>query len=149
LLVDGTAELRLANPQQMSQALQKAAAGVTVPVRIKSVSIDGNPAVVRAHIEADGKSEQRKADVYVAIALNHAESQVLRGENHGRHLTHVSVLQNLKKVGSVEPGKSAAEDFEFKLKPGTDLANIRIVAFVQEPGPGKVLGAALQKAPFR
>jgi hypothetical protein len=149
LLVDGTAELRLANPQQMGQTLQKAAAGVTVPVRIQSVSVNGNPAVLRAHIEADGKSEKRKADVYVAIALNHAESQVLHGENSGRHLTHVSVLQNLKKIGNVEPGKSAAEDVEFKLKSGTDLANLRIIAFVQEPGPGKVLGAALQKAPFR
>jgi hypothetical protein len=150
LLVDGTAELRLANPQQMDQVLQKAATAATVPIRIKSISIEGNnPAVLRAHIEADGNLTKHKADVYVAIALNHAESQVLRGENSGRHLTHVAVLQNLKKIGNLEPGKSLGEDFEFKLKSGLDPTNLRIVAFVQESGPGKVLGAALEKAPFR
>jgi hypothetical protein len=32
-----------------------------------------------------------------------------------------------------------------KLKPGTDPKNLRIVAFVQESGPGKLLGVALRK----
>ncbi|HZS54011.1 MAG TPA: DUF1223 domain-containing protein, partial [Bryobacteraceae bacterium] len=106
LLVDGTAELRLANPQQISQTLQKAAAAASVPIRIKAAIVeDRHPAVLRAHIEADGNSEQHKADVYVAIALNHAESQVMRGENKGRHLTHVGVLESLKKIGTLEPGK--------------------------------------------
>jgi hypothetical protein len=77
--------------------------------------------------------------------LDHAESQVLRGENTGRHLTHVAVAQEFIKIGKLEKQKTFSQDFQVKLKPGTEPANVRIVAFVQDPGLGKVLGAALQK----
>jgi hypothetical protein len=73
------------------------------------------------------------------------ESQVLHGENGGRHLTHVAVVLQLTKVGKLPKGKSFSETIQLKLKPGTDPKNVRIVAFVQEPGPGRLLGAALLK----
>jgi hypothetical protein len=81
--------------------------------------------------------------VYVAIALDHAESQVSRGGNNGRHLTHVAVLTELAKVGKLETGKSFGQDFRIKL-PGPAPTNLRIVAFAQESGPGKVFGAILK-----
>jgi hypothetical protein len=81
----------------------------------------------------------------VAVALDHAESQVLRGENGGQHLTHVAVVQELTKVGKLEKGKNFNEDVRLKLMPGSDSKNIRIIAFVQEPGLGRVLGTASQK----
>lgn len=150
MIADGTAVLRPTNPQQMSQLLEKAAATPMIAIRIESVTVEGsNPGVVRGRIEADGASEKHKGEVYVALALNHAESQVLRGENSGRHLTHVAVVESLKKIGSLEAGKSFSQDFQIKLKSGTEPDNLRVIAFVQESGPGKVLGAALQKAPFK
>jgi hypothetical protein len=91
-------------------------------------------------------SEKHNADIYAAIALDHAESQVLRGENTGRHLAHVAVVQEITKIGKLEKQKSFGQDFQVKLKPGTDPTNIRIVVFVQESGFGKVLGTALQKS---
>jgi hypothetical protein len=69
----------------------------------------------------------------------------VRGENTGRHLTHVAVAQEFIKVGKLEKQKAFNQDFQVKLKPGTDPANIRIIAFVQEPALGKILGTALQK----
>lgn len=84
--------------------------------------------------------------MYVAIALDHVESQVLRGENGGRHLTHIAVVQQITKVGKLDKGKTFAEDIQLKLKAGTHLNDIRVVAFVQTLGPGKVLGADLWKA---
>jgi len=150
MIVDGTAVLRLNDPQQMRQTLAKAAAAPAIPVRIESVKIEGgNPPLLRARIEAEGISGQHKADVYVAVALNHAESQVLRGENSGRRLTHVAVVEYLKKIGSLDVGKTFSQDFQLKLKSGMEPGNIRIIAFVQQPGPGKVLGAALRNAPFQ
>jgi hypothetical protein len=145
IIVDGTSELRANDQQQAGKVLQEASAASKVPVRIDEVTVEaGNPAVIRAHVEADGTSDKRSADVYVAVALNRVESQVSRGENSGRQLTHVAVVLQLTKIGKIQKGKTFEETVQLKLKPGTDPKNIRLVAFVQEPGPGKVLGAALR-----
>lgn len=146
LIVNGRSELRMSDPQQVSQVLLKAVKAPQVPVRITSISVEGDsPAVLRAHIEADGSSQKRNADVFAAIALDHAESQVLDGENGGRRLTHVAVVQDLIKIGKLEKGKTFAQDYQAKLKPGLDPKNLRMIVFVQEPGPGDVVGAALQE----
>jgi hypothetical protein len=146
IIVDGTSVMRAGDPQQIVKLFQEAAAAAKDPVRIGEVSIDaGNPGVLRAHIEADGSSDKRNADIYVAVALDRVESQVLHGENGGRHLTHVAVVQQLIKIGKLQKGKNFDETIQLKLNPGTDPKNVRIVAFVQEPGPGRLLGAALRK----
>jgi len=146
LIVDGASEMRANDPQQVDKVMHEAAAAPKVPVRIGEVSIDaGNPAVLRTRIGADGSSAEHNADVFVAVALDRVESQVLHGENGGRHLTHVAVVLQLTRIGKIQKGKSFDEAVQLKLKTGTDPKNIRIVAFVQESGPGKVLGAALRR----
>jgi hypothetical protein len=146
LIVDGIQQMRLGNSQQIKDLLQKAAAAPKVPIRIGEVTVDAaNPALLRTHIETDVNFDKHNADVYVAVALDHVESQVLRGENGGRHLVHVAVVQELTKVGKLAKGKIFAQDVQLKLKPGTDPKNVRLVALVQESGPGKVLGAAVRK----
>jgi hypothetical protein len=145
VVVNGTVNLDLSDSQQIRQTFQQAAAASTLPVTITSVAIDpSNPAILRARVEVDGSSAERSADIYEAVALNHAESQVLRGENGGKHLTHVAVVQQFAKIGKIERGKTFSRAIELKLKPGTDPKNTRLIIFVQEAGPGKVLGAALQ-----
>jgi len=148
-LVDGTEELQAHNNEQVVQLLQKAASTPKVPMRLASVSVEpGNPAIVQGRIESDVSSEKHKADVFVAIALDHTESQVSRGENSGRHLSHVAVLTELTKIGKLRPGKSLGQDFRVRLKlPGSGPMNLRIVAFAQESGPGKVIGVVLKSVP--
>jgi hypothetical protein len=145
IIVDGTGELHLESPQQVEQTFQKAGDGAKIPVQISSLGVDNSsPAMLRAHIEVDGEQAPKNAEVYLAVALGHAESQVLRGENKGQHLGYVDVVQSLTKLGVMEKGQRFSKDVSIKLKDGTDPANIRVVAFVQETGPGGVLGAALQ-----
>jgi len=142
MVVDGDAEFVGSDSHRARQACDEARSIQKVPVRISSVSLDGSSAI-HAHVESGPVS--RKADVIVVVALNHAESQVTAGENGGRRLTHVGVVQSLNKVGSLDVGKTFAQDVTLKLGPGTDTSNLRVIAFVQESGPGKVLGAALQR----
>jgi hypothetical protein len=144
--VDGTSEIRANNPQQVEKVFHLVTAAPKIPVHIGEVSVDaGNPAILSTRIEAEGESNTHNADVYVAVALDRVESQILHGENGGRHLTHVAVVQQLKTIGKLSKGKSFGESIQLKLTPGMDPKNLRIVAFVQEPGPGTLLGAAVRK----
>jgi hypothetical protein len=86
-----------------------------------------------------------KADVYLAVALNHAESQVLHGENSGRRLTHVGVVKSLTKIGSLESGKAFSSEVRVKLEAKAEVANLRVIAFVQQSAQREVLGAAMEK----
>lgn len=147
ILIDGTAELRINDPSQVSQVFQKAVSVSKVPIRIASATIEGSkPAIVHGTIEAESSPEQHNADVYVAVALDHVESQVSSGENRGRHLAHVAVVLEIAKVGKLKKGENFNQDFRVKLDlPRTASTNIRIVAFIQETGPGRVLGASQRK----
>jgi len=146
MIVDGATELHLENQAQVAQAFQKAAQAQQLPVAIGAISIEGDSqSVLHAHIDADGTAARHSADVYAVIALDHAESQVLRGENGGRRLTHAAVALDLMRVGRLEKGKPFSQDFQTKLRPGLDPKNLRLVVFVQESGPGSVVGAALRE----
>jgi hypothetical protein len=144
LIIDGAGEIRLADQQQMERAFQKEATAPKIPVRLEGVS--ANSGLLRAHVSADAGSGNEKANVYLAVALNHADSQVLHGENGGRHLVHAAVVTQLIEIGKLEKGQKFAKDVQVKLKPGIDPLNLRVIAFVQAPGPGKLLGAALWKS---
>jgi hypothetical protein len=145
-IVNGTSEVRANDASQAQEVFEKAAAQARVPVSIGELSVDpANSNVLRVPISANGDSDKHNADIYVAVALDRVESQVLHGENGGRHLTHTAVVQTITKVGKLPKGHSFDEAVQLKLNPGTDLKNVRIVAFVQESGPGRVLGSALRK----
>jgi hypothetical protein len=147
MVVDGTTEFLGSNGPSAKQAIEKARDLEKTPVRISGVSRE-NPGTLQAHVETDPlpeSSRARKADVYLVLALNHAESQVAGGENKGRRISHVAVVQSLTKVGTVEKSKNFAQDVRVKIDPRVDHTNLRLIAFVQEPGQGKVLGAALQR----
>lgn len=75
--------------------------------------------------------------LYVAVALNRAESQVSAGENSGRRLAHVSVVKSLTKIGALKQGQGLAQAVQLKLERGSDSRSLRLIAFVQEPRQGR------------
>lgn len=146
MIVDGTSQFVGSDEELADKAFAKALAKSKIAVSLSSVSI-GMTNVLRAHLEAGVLQESfalRAADVYVAVALNRAESHVSHGENAGRTLAHTAVVRSIVKVGSIRQGQAFARDIQVKLDPGTDTHNLRLIAFVQEPGQGRVIGAAMQ-----
>jgi len=144
MVVDGTEEFAGNNSGEARKVFHQAIAAEKISVRISGATLQTG--VLRAHVETGPFSApERQADVFFVVALNHAESRVARGENAGRLLTHVAVVRNLVKVGRMEFGKAFSQDVSLKLQPGVEARSLRVIAFVQEPGPGHVLGAALEK----
>ena len=144
MVVDGTSEFVGSNSGQADKAFRKELGVPKLPVRLSSVSADASN-VLHAHLETgtlDFSFGSREADVYVALALNRAESQVSAGENSGHKLTHVAVVRSLTRIGALKQGRVLAQDVQLKLERGSDSRNLRLIAFVQEPGQGRVLGAA-------
>lgn len=147
IIVNGKTVVRSYDPHRLAEIFEKAAVTPKVTVKITSLNVDGSVSpVIRAHIEVNSDSTSSGGDVYLAIALDHAESQVSAGENNGKRLTHVAVMQSLKKLGKLENGKAFTEDCRIKLKKGDEPNNLRVIAFVQEPGLGQVLGAAMRSS---
>lgn len=144
MVVDGTSEFVGSNSGLADKAFRKALSVPKLPVHLTAVSADASN-ILHAHLETralDASLSSREADVYVAVALNRAESQVSAGENAGHRLAHVSVVRSLTKVGALKQGQVLAQDVQLKLGPGSESSGLRLIAFVQEVRQGRVLGAA-------
>jgi hypothetical protein len=142
-IVDGSVDMRLSRRELIGEQLRRAAATAKIPVSIESLSVAGGSApAISGVVRVEGVSGERPCELFVAVALDHADTQVLRGENRGQHLTHVAVLRELVRLGTLAPGAASHQSFTLALHPGLDAARLRVIAFVQRPGLGAVLGAA-------
>ena len=144
-VVDGTAEIRLNEPQEIEPIFRAAAASLKIPVSVASIKVEsGSPPHLSGEIAVDGNAEQHKADVYLALALDRVETKVTRGENRGKTLAHVAVVEYLAKVGRLNPGQKFDQTFRVPLERELASNDARLIVFVQEAGAGKVVGSTLK-----
>ncbi len=145
MVIDGAAQMNGSDGAAVGRALEAARSHVKIPVRISSAALaDAN--TIRVHLAVDALPadfKARKADIFVAVALSHAESHVSAGENKGRDIRHVAVAESISKVGTVEKGKNFERDVLVKVKGPVDAGNLRVIAFAQQGEAGEVIGASL------
>ena len=138
LVVDGSTELVGSNAAQARSAITKAAGMTKLPIALSSVSRNANNILVHLHLSS---LPAGKGIIYLALADNEDRSEVGRGENAGRSLTHVAVVRALVAVGNL-----GSEDFSKDLSiPVHSHSALRLVVFVQDPASRKVLAVAQQK----
>ncbi len=146
MIVDGTREFVGSDSKEAQKAIEQSRREEKLQITLSGIALAGD-GTLRAHVEIGALSDLphvSSADIFVATALNHAESQVLRGENEGRRLQHVAVVKNITRIGSASKAKGFQDEISLKADPA-DASNLRLVLFVQEPGNGKILGAASQQ----
>jgi hypothetical protein len=146
MVVDGTTELTGSEADKAREAIGKASRTPKIGMRISSIRVaSANSLRVSVEVESVSDSvETRTAEIFVVLALDHTESQVLKGENAGRTLSHTGVVRKLEKIGAFRAGEKFAKDVALKIDPTVRPGNLRVIAFVQEGGMGRVLGAAEQ-----
>jgi hypothetical protein len=80
------------------------------------------------------------ADLVVAIIEDHLRTEVKRGENQGRTLTHAAVVRTLQTIG--EASGDAASRTRITLSSDWRRDSLKVVAFAQERGSRRVLATA-------
>jgi hypothetical protein len=145
LVVDGCRQMSGSNAKEAEVALREAKTQHKTDLRITHVAVDRDR--LRIHVESATfqQPDLRSADVYIVTALDHAESQVMRGENANRHLTHTAVLRKIQRIRKLSTGERFSQDVELKIDGKTDRRNLRVIAFLQDPKSRKVLGAAMTR----
>jgi hypothetical protein len=146
LVVDGRFGFVGSDGREATLAIQRAMREQKIGIAISHVAHDGNH--VTAHIESSASEQSTKgakAVLYLAVADNRAESHVTRGENGGRNLAHVGVARVLRQVGTIDLESTFAKDVTLSIQPGALPNGMRLVAFIQDPRSGHVLGVAVQK----
>lgn len=150
MVVDGRTEFVGSNAGAARQAIVQAAAAPhgRIDLSIESSSADAVNAIIAiSGLPAPGKGDHDEA--IVAVTENNLKSDVRRGENRGRTLTHAAVVRSLTAVGQVASGAGAASFTvpKIALGPDWDRSRLTVVAFVQESRSRRIVAAAAKPIP--
>jgi hypothetical protein len=134
-VVDGARGITGSDRRGLISAVEEAAQRPKAEIGITSALVTANAVAANVTVAA-----VPRADLYAVLADDHDESSVARGENSGRHLTHVAVARVIKKVGSLNDGFS--RQISVTLPDRSKAQQVRLVVFAQERGTGHILGVA-------
>jgi hypothetical protein len=93
-------------------------------------------------LSIDADAVKHGADVMLAITERNLLSQVARGENAGRRLTHTAVVRSLRVIGKARPGEPFHTETAAPLDKAWKGENLHVVVWLQEHSSRRVLGAA-------
>ncbi len=83
-------------------------------------------------------SRGQRAEIVLAVTEDGLTSDVRRGENHGRVLTHVAVVRQLLTLGDAG---AASVQREIVIDPSWQRDRVKLVAFVQESRSRRIVAA--------
>jgi hypothetical protein len=148
MVVDGQFEFIGSYPSRAREAIAKAANSPKASVKITPVA-QAKPGALSLRVEVSGLpplSANDQAEIWLALTENNLASNVIRGENSRRKLPHNGVTRELRALGKFAPvQQSFAAETSVSLAANWKRADLRAIAFVQEQGQRRILGAASLK----
>lgn len=129
LVVDGSEQFVGGDARSIQAAIAKAAAKPKTPLQILQAKRDGSNILVQ--ISLANSSTNARGHLWIAIADDVDESNVTRGENSGRTLSHVAVVRRLEKVGDTAKGRALERSLRLPFDPAWATNGKRIVAFIE------------------
>ena len=155
IVVDGRAQLVGSDDRAARSAIERAATAPHGTLRIdldvgrpfqgRQETARGDPERVALHVTAQdlpplGRGDH--ADIVVAITEDRLRTEVQRGENHGRTLTHAAVVRSMTTVGRAAADGPTTARAEIPLGGDWQRDQLKIVAFVQEQRSRTILASA-------
>jgi hypothetical protein len=145
LVVDGRLQFVGSDGHKAKAAIEQESHEQKRAIAISNVVRAGNQVTAYIEVSATQLAGGRVPVLYVALADNKAESQVARGENAGRALAHVAVVRYLAQVDTIRGDNPVDKQVALSVQPGVGTNGLRIVAFLQDPASGHIIGAVLHK----
>ena len=141
MVVDGRVQFVGSDESGALRAIESEGRIDKTPIHVSSLHFEGPHRIV-VRVEAGASLPTRSsagAEIFVAIADDSDVSTVTRGENAGRTLKHVAVVRSLVPVGKLDSTGKFSQEVTLNFN-GGNTKNLRIVAILQEPAAGVVLG---------
>jgi hypothetical protein len=149
MIVDGQAEFNGSAMNKAIEAIAKAARSPKADVRIAipETNTQKDDQKVRLNIRVKNLppvDQGDVAEVILALTEDKLSSNVTRGENSGRKLTHTAVVREMRALGRVDPAtKTFDSEKTMAIADGWKRDDLRVVVFVQERVQRRMLGAAV------
>jgi hypothetical protein len=142
MVVDGRHQFVGSDRRSAAQAIARAAAAPHAVLRLDVDAHDSSTVAVTVNVrDASTLARGEKADVVVAVSEDHLRSDVTRGENRGRTLTHAAVVRSMTTIGQVTAGDWTVRG-SVPVTADWKRDELTIVAFAQERRGRAILGAA-------
>lgn len=123
-IVNGKTEFVGSDESKMRSAIQQnLSKNTSVGIVLNNVKISGSKAMLQYHVTG----AQSNSNLILAVIQKHAQTQVKAGENSGRMLPHINIVQKLQAVSL----KNDSGNTEVNLPDGFNAKDWGIVAFVQ------------------
>lgn len=134
MVVDGRRQFVGSDARQAGVAIAAARKAAKIPITLRR---EGGKVTVSVE-PLGGAGKTKSAGLWVALVRPEGGSAVPRGENAGRMLRHVAIVQSLMNGGVATREKGVAYSV---VLPPTEGEAWRVVAFLQEPGQGAIVGS--------
>ncbi len=145
LVIDGRTQVIGSDVSAVRRAIAEASRFPKVPIEVDaSLLRPGEPAVdIRVQLQS-GTALHEKGDVIVAVTENGLSTDVARGENRGRRLSHAAVVRSLASVGSVGVKQSAFHGTTtVPMREGWAVSQLKVVAVLQERTSRRIVGGGV------
>jgi hypothetical protein len=142
VVVDGRAELLGSDETKARHAVENASRLPKAGIELVPVA-RGAAAALRIRVRAlPPVTPGDTAELLLAVTEDRLASDVPRGENAGRRLTHSAVVRDLTVVSTLQPGALFETEHPIRLRAEWKRSALHAVAFIQERKSRKILGVA-------
>jgi len=145
-VVDGSKEFVGSDWPAARKHILEAAATPKVPVTVDVETAAPGSEQVSVRVSVGlSKTSAAKVNVLLALTEDGLVSEVRRGENANRTLSHVGVVRELRRVARADAGAAVTTTTIVKLNPRWRSDQLRLVAFVQDSASHQVIGIAARR----